>query len=131
MWWKCRLGPLTKKVSRKLFAFAHTALASTPNHGARLITAHFLYTPTTALVLYKQVRRGVPCAVVRCGGQAPPCGRFPRRVAQCLYSSIEVYEQPLANVRFTPKSGHCIAPQRMSALCQKRTFCAAAAGAIR
>src|SRR5215469_9426731 len=26
------------------------------------------------------------------------------------------------DVRFTPKSGHCIAPQRMSALCQKQTF---------
>ena len=26
------------------------------------------------------------------------------------------------HVRFTPKSGHCIAPQRMSALCQKRTW---------
>ena len=25
------------------------------------------------------------------------------------------------HVRFTPKSGHCIAPQRMSAMCQKRT----------
>ena len=28
---------------------------------------------------------------------------------------------PPPDVRFTPKSGHCIAPQRMSALCQKRT----------
>jgi hypothetical protein len=27
-------------------------------------------------------------------------------------------EQLGLNVRFTPKSGHCIAPQRMSALCQ-------------
>jgi hypothetical protein len=30
------------------------------------------------------------------------------------------------DVRFTPKSGHCIAPQRMSALCQKQTLCSAA-----
>jgi len=28
---------------------------------------------------------------------------------------------PTRDVRFTPKSGHCIAPQRMSALCQKQT----------
>src|SRR5215472_9050217 len=28
----------------------------------------------------------------------------------------------LDHVRFTPKSGHCIAPQRMSALCQKQTY---------
>jgi len=26
------------------------------------------------------------------------------------------------HVRFTPKSGHCITPQRMSALCQKQTY---------
>ena len=28
---------------------------------------------------------------------------------------------PQINVRFTTKSGHCIAPQRMSAMCQKQT----------
>jgi hypothetical protein len=27
-----------------------------------------------------------------------------------------------ADVRFTRNSAHCIAPQRMSALCQKRTY---------
>src|SRR6516164_11097099 len=38
----------------------------------------------------------------------------------------------LGNVRFTPKSGHCIAPQRMSALCHKETFrVAVESGAIR
>ena len=44
------------------------------NHGARLITAHFPYTPTTVLVLYKQVRRGVPCAVVLCQARARQIG---------------------------------------------------------
>src|SRR6516165_5708919 len=34
------------------------------------------------------------------------------------------------DVRFTPKSGHCIAPQRMSAMCQKQTFCDAARNVV-
>src|SRR6516165_5426 len=36
-------------------------------------------------------------------------------------SKADIAPSP-TNVRFTPKSGHCIAPQRMSAMCQKRTI---------
>src|SRR5262249_47781785 len=45
-------------------------------------------------------------------------GYFAADVGYGSFSTISVRPP---DVRFTPKSRHCIAPQRMSALCQKRT----------
>jgi len=44
------------------------------------------------------------------------------RLAHVRFGSKADIGGRLGNVRFTPKSGHCIAPQRMSALCQKQTY---------
>jgi len=49
---------------------------------------------------------------------AQPPGRAFRHSAARLSLRLALMS---SNVRFTPKSGHCIAPQRMSALCQKET----------
>jgi len=39
----------------------------------------------------------------------------------CSRQTADIGARPY-DVRFIPKSGHCIAPQRMSALCQKQTY---------
>ena len=44
------------------------------------------------------------------------------KLRQRMSASGHKHPAPQINVRFTTKSGHCIAPQRMSAMCQKRTY---------
>jgi hypothetical protein len=70
------------------------------------------------------IGRAVPCRVELCvtanlGAQL--VGDISQRPVDVRFGSKADVHLSSANVRFTPNSGHCIAPQRMSALCQKRT----------
>ena len=115
-----RAGPLPAIANSRRFklcaALAYCASSSTgPLHvtGKRrgLPTPHDLPRPAPpATVLKKQKETPSVSAIFFVSG---------------LFRAALPLSERRPNVRFTPKSGHCIARQRMSALCQKQTFCTA------
>src|SRR5262249_26414736 len=82
--------------------------------------------PKTFSIAHRNRYRGSPpTAVSRAllvNFRSNRCARGQVPWMECpLGSKLDISECP-SDVRFTPKSGHRIAPQRMSALCQEQTF---------